>query len=78
MPNTTDKDDKPVTIYLTRAAHTPIPLNVKVKANPSPYDSEWEAYFEKRLDTRMGEKLWSKQQLLSLWRSQRGFCPICQ
>ncbi len=74
----TDGDGKPVTIYLTRAAHTPIRRHVKVKANANPYDPQWEAYFEKRLDTRMGDKLWGKQQLLSLWRSQTGFCPICQ
>jgi RNA-directed DNA polymerase len=73
-----DKDGESVTIYLTRAAKIPIRRHGKVKASANPYDPQWEAYFERRLDTRMGDKLWSKQQLLSLWRSQRGFCPICQ
>ena len=73
-----DKDGKPVTIYLTRAIQIPIRRHAKVKANANPYDPQWEAYFEKRLDTRMGDKLWGKQQLLSLWRSQKGTCPICQ
>jgi RNA-directed DNA polymerase len=73
-----DKDGKPVTIYLTRAIQIPIRRHAKVKASANPYDPQWEAYFEKRLDTRMGDKLWGKQQLLSLWRSQNGTCPICQ
>jgi RNA-directed DNA polymerase len=73
-----EKDGKPVPIYLTRTAHTSIRRRVKVKNQANPYDPQWEAYFEKRLDTRMGDKLGGKQQLLSLWRSQRGYCPICQ
>lgn len=73
-----DKDGKAVTIYLARAAQVPIRRHVKVKAQANPYDPRWEAYFEKRLDSRMADRLWGKQQLFSLWRSQRGVCPICQ
>ena len=73
-----DKDGKTVTIYLTRTAQIPIRRHVKVKAQANPYDPQWETYFEKRLDTQMADKLWGKQQLFSLWRSQRGVCPICR
>lgn len=73
-----DKDGKPVTIYLTHAARIPIRRHAKIKNQANPYDPQWETYFEKRLDAKMGDKLWSKRQLLSLWRSQQGFCPICQ
>jgi RNA-directed DNA polymerase len=73
-----DRDGKAVTIYLARAAQVPIRRHVKVKAQANPYDPQWEAYFEKRLDVRMADKLWGKQQLYSLWRSQRGTCPHCR
>jgi RNA-directed DNA polymerase len=73
-----DKDGKPVTICLTHAARIPIRRHVKVKGQANPYDPQWETYFEKRLDVKMGDKLWGKQQLLSLWRSQQGVCPVCQ
>jgi RNA-directed DNA polymerase len=73
-----DRDGKPITIYLTRAAQIPIQRHVKVKNQANPYDPQWETYFQKRLDTKMGDRLWDKHQLLSLWRSQQGVCPICQ
>jgi len=73
-----DKNGKPVTIHLAHAAQIPIRRHVKVKSQSNPYDPQWEAYFEKRLDTKIGDKLWGKQQLRSLWRSQQGFCLICQ
>ncbi len=73
-----DKNGTPITIYLARTAQVPIRRHTKVKGQANPYDPQWEVYFEKRLDTRMADKLWGKHQLLSLWRSQQGFCPICQ
>lgn len=73
-----DKDGKTITIHLVKAVHIPVQRHIKVKGQANPYDPQWEAYFEKRLDTRMADKLWGKRQLLSLWRSQRGICPLCQ
>lgn len=72
------KDGRTVTIYLAHAAQIPIRRHIKVKKQANPYDSQWEAYFEKRLDAKMNDKLKSKQQLHSLWRSQQGICPNCQ
>lgn len=73
-----NKNGETVAIYVARAAQVPIRRRVKVRAQANPYDPQWEAYFEKRLDTRMTDKLWGKRQVLSLWRSQQGICPICQ
>ena len=62
---------------LRSAAYTPIERHIKVKGEANPYDPEWEAYFEHRLDTRMEANLKGKQKLLNLWKSQNGLCPVC-
>lgn len=72
------KNGKPITLYLTHAVYTPIRRHIKVRNEANPYDPQWELYFEKRLDTKMQDKLQHKQQIYSLWRSQQGICPLCQ
>ena len=78
MDKAQTKTVEPSLFISVHAAQIPIRRHVKVKKQANPYDPQWEAYFEKRLDAKMNDKLNSKQQLLSLWRSQQGICPICQ
>jgi len=73
-----NKEDKTITIHRSMAVHMPIRRHIKVRSQANPYDPQWEVYFEKRLDVQMTGKFERKHQLLSLWRSQKGVCPICQ
>ena len=75
---TIDKDDKPSMMYIAKAMRVPIKRHIKIRPNANPYDPAWEQYFENRLDQRMLDRLWGKEQLSSLWRSQNGICPVCQ
>ena len=70
-------DGKKQATYLRSAIYTPIERQVKVKGKANPYDPEWEAYFEHRLDAKMEANLKGKQKLLNLWKSQNGLCPLC-
>jgi len=65
------------TWHLTRADNVPTTRHVKIRGEANPYDPEWESYFEKRLDVRMEATLKGKRWLLTLWKEQRGLCPIC-
>jgi RNA-directed DNA polymerase len=65
------------TWHLTRADNVPITRHVKIRGEANPYDPAWESYFEKRLDVRMEATLKGKRWLLTLWKEQRGLCPIC-
>ena len=65
------------TWHLTRADNVPITRHVKIRGEANPYDPEWESYFEKRLNVPMEATLKGKRWLLTLWKEQRGLCPIC-
>jgi RNA-directed DNA polymerase len=65
------------TWHLTRADSVPITRHVKIQGAANPYDPMWESYFEKRLDVRMEATLKGKRWLLTLWKEQRGLCPVC-
>jgi RNA-directed DNA polymerase len=65
------------TWHLTRADTMPITRHVKIRGEANPYDPTWESYFEKRLDVRMEATLKGKRWLLTLWKEQRGLCPVC-
>jgi RNA-directed DNA polymerase len=65
------------TWHLTRADTMPITRHVKIRGEANPYDLQWERYFEKRLDVRMEATLKGKRWLLTLWKEQRGLCPVC-
>jgi RNA-directed DNA polymerase len=65
------------TVRLFRAAQTPIKRHTKIRGEANPFDPAWEVYFEKRLGVKMESTLRGKRQLLALWRSQNGLCPIC-
>lgn len=62
---------------LVRTTTTPIKRHVKVKGDANPYDPKWEEYFERRDGFRMERSLKGRKQLIALWRSQKGVCPIC-
>jgi len=70
------KDGKQKTLHLLYAAHMLIRRHVKIQAHANPFDPEWEMYFEKRIQTRMSNKLHPK--LFTLWQSQKGKCVVCQ
>jgi RNA-directed DNA polymerase len=55
----------------------PITRHVKVKGKANPYDPAWEPYFERRDDAAMAASLAGRRQLLTLWKRQRGLCPVC-
>jgi RNA-directed DNA polymerase len=65
------------TWHLTRADSVPTARHVKIQGEANPYDPTWESYFEKRLDVRMEATLKGKRWLLTLWKEQRGLCPVC-
>jgi RNA-directed DNA polymerase len=60
------------------ASDVPIRRHIKVKGKANPYDPQWEAYFERRMDARMVAELVWQRRLLSLWREQGGRCPVCR
>lgn len=62
---------------LIRAARVPIERHTKVKGAANPFDPQWEAYFEHRLDVKMVKTLRGRRQLLRLWKEQNGICPVC-
>ncbi len=64
-------------VRLLKASDTPIKRHVKVKARANPYASEWETYFERRIDVQMEANLQGYKKLLRLWVEQDGICPIC-
>jgi len=64
-------------IRLMKAKSTPIKRHVKIRSEANPYDPQWETYFEKRLDVKMGHNLKGKRSLLHLWKQQGGLCPLC-
>ncbi len=64
-------------IRLLKASSIPIKRHIKIRSEANPYDSEWEMYFEKRLDVKMVHNLKGKRGLLYLWKQQGGLCPLC-
>lgn len=62
---------------LIRADRTAIIRHVVIKRGANPYDPVWESYFEKRIDRTMTNSLKGRNFLTSLWKSQKGNCPIC-
>src|SRR5690606_1466672 len=59
------------------AAHTPIRRHTKIKGDANPYNPDFEQYFERRIELRMKEKLKGKTRLQTLWKRQKGICPMC-
>lgn len=63
---------------LFSASSVPIQRHIKVKGAANPFDPAWEPYFEDRIGKRMKLSLKGRHQLLYLWKSQNGNCPVCQ
>ncbi len=63
--------------YLIDAAQVPIKRHRKIRGEANPYDSEWETYYEERLDVKMVDTYRGKQWLIYLWKEQNGLCPVC-
>jgi RNA-directed DNA polymerase len=74
---TTTLDGKQQRIYLFAASHVPIRRHIKIRGQANPYDPTWETYFEKRMDAKVVATLTGRKQLLNLWKSQQGICPVC-
>jgi len=64
--------------HLFSASSVPIQRHIKVKGAANPFDPAWEPYFEDRIGKRMKLSLKDRHQLLYLWKSQNGNCPVCQ
>lgn len=65
-------------VWLASAAKVSIRRHTKVISKANPYDPQWEAYFEKRIDAKMMSSLEGRNELRRLWLTQKGICPICQ
>jgi RNA-directed DNA polymerase len=75
---TTGPESRSQIVRLFSASDVPIKRHIKVKGEANPYDPQWEAYFERRLDVRMVGELGGQRRLLSLWQEQGGRCPVCR
>jgi RNA-directed DNA polymerase len=64
-------------LYLQYAMDVPIKRKVKIKAEANPYLPEWDQYFERRLEYIWKDSMKGRNRLYSLWRRQKGCCPIC-
>jgi RNA-directed DNA polymerase len=63
---------------LIKASHFPIRRHIKIKSQANPFDPSWEMYFEERQNIKTIGELKGKQQLIQLWKRQKGICPICE
>lgn len=72
----TDAEKRRYTLF--RANSTPIKRHIKIKAGATPYDPQWEPYFERRQDYLLGNSVWGKKRVLAIWRKQGSRCPMCQ
>lgn len=73
----TESDGQSREVRLFHATRVPIQRHTKLKGQANPYDPEWEAYFESRLDVKMASDLKGRRRLLYLWKAQNGLCPNC-
>lgn len=71
------QDDKR-TYYLLRLATVPIRRHVKIKATANPFTKEDELTFEQHVQRRMLHTLRNRQKLISIFRKQKGKCPMCE
>jgi RNA-directed DNA polymerase len=55
----------------------PIERHTKVKCEANPYDPEWASYYEGLIKARMMTTLQGREKLLTIWKRQKGRCPIC-
>lgn len=65
-------------VFLTRAARISIKRHLKIQKSANPYDPDWEAYFEQRLETQLRDDITFHHSLYTLWKKQKGICPLCR
>jgi len=65
------------TVELYSLASTPIERHKKVSGEYNPFDPSMEEMGEKLRMARMLNKLKYRKQILSLFQSQKGLCPLC-
>jgi RNA-directed DNA polymerase len=66
------------TVELYSLASTPIERHKKVSGEYNPFDPSMEEMGEKLRMARMLKKLKYRKQILSLFQSQNGLCPLCK
>lgn len=71
-------EHKGKTHQLIRASSTPIERHVKIKSEANIYDTQWETYFEKRLDRKWLHSLNGKKKVVAIWVRQKRICPLCE
>ncbi|MFJ2486099.1 group II intron reverse transcriptase/maturase [Pseudomonas sp. NPDC087639] len=64
-------------VSLYSIASTPIERHKKVSGGYNPFDPSMEEMGEKLRMERMRKKLKYRKQILSLYQSQKGVCPLC-
>jgi RNA-directed DNA polymerase len=64
--------------WLTRCTDLSIKRHVKIRGDANPFDPAWEMYFEERLSKQMLNTFDGRRQLIRLWKSQDGICPVCK
>jgi RNA-directed DNA polymerase len=70
-------DEKGYRWDLLYANDTPIKRHIKIKAEATPYDPDFEMYFEGRFEATYKDSLEGKRRVLTLWRKQKYLCPLC-
>lgn len=64
--------------WLYHCTDVKIERHVPIRTQANPFDLTWETYFEKRLSVDMENTLYGRQQLIRIWKSQQGDCPVCK
>lgn len=73
------KEGRVKEVELFNIASVPIKRHLLIRSEANPYDPVWEEYFDQRLGLKWLEStFYNRKKLISLWREQRGVCPICQ
>ncbi len=72
------KDEKKKLVYLVKLARTPIIRHRKIKSIANPFTRKDEHYFELHIQRKMLNTWRKKENLIRIFRRQKGKCPICQ
>jgi RNA-directed DNA polymerase len=76
----TVKDEKTkatAVITLKFSLDTPIRRYAKIRGEATPFDPNYEAYFENRMSLKMANNKEGRRKVGALWKRQKGCCSIC-
>ncbi|MEW9897496.1 group II intron reverse transcriptase/maturase [Chitinivorax sp. PXF-14] len=73
-----DADGKHQWCSLVYASDNAIRRHTKIKAEATPFDRQWEHYFEVRATARMLASVSHRRRLATLLARQNGNCPVCR